>query len=91
MPMLLVEVTRAWEAAATAEATRVMVVLPAWDSATLLVKDVEDWATLEEREALERVPRVEVENAATLASAHEYAEGFVWKIALLEGELVADD
>jgi hypothetical protein len=45
----------------------------AWDSATLHVKDARDWATLAEREALERVSRVEVENATPLASAHEDA------------------
>jgi hypothetical protein len=33
---------------------------------------------------------VEAENAAALASASEDAEGFVRKIALLEGELVAE-
>jgi hypothetical protein len=30
---------------------------------------------------------VEAENAVALASAHEDAEGLVWKIALLKGEL----
>jgi hypothetical protein len=36
---------------------------------------VEDWATLAERKAQERVSRVEVENSTTLASAREDAEG----------------
>jgi hypothetical protein len=49
---------------------------------------VEDWATLVERVARERVSRVEVESAAMLASAHEEAKCLVWKITLLEGELV---
>jgi hypothetical protein len=48
---------------------------------------VEDWATLAEREAQERVSRVETENAVVLASACEDAEGLVRKVALLEGEL----
>jgi hypothetical protein len=45
--------------------------LPAWDSATLCVKDVEDQAALAEREALERVSRVEAENVMALASTRE--------------------
>jgi hypothetical protein len=45
------------------------------DSAALSVKDEEDHATLVEREALERVLRAEVENATTLASTCEDAEG----------------
>jgi hypothetical protein len=61
----------------------------AQDSATLHVKDVEERATLAERKALKRVSRVEVEDAATLASANEDAKHFVQKIALLEGELAA--
>jgi hypothetical protein len=51
---------------------------------------VEDRDALVERVALEKVSRVEVENATELASAREDAEGFVWKIALLEGELVVE-
>jgi hypothetical protein len=43
-----------------------------------------------EREALERVSRMEAENAAALASAREDVKGFVRKIALLKGELVAE-
>jgi hypothetical protein len=57
------------------------------DSATILVKDVVDWAALAERKALERVSRVEVENAVALASTCKDAEGLLRKIALLEGEL----
>jgi hypothetical protein len=41
----------------------------AWDSATLLIKDVEDRASLAEREDLEWVSRVE--NATALASTRE--------------------
>jgi hypothetical protein len=43
-----------------------------------------------EREALERVSRVEVENIMVLASTREDAEGFVRKIAHLEGDLVVE-
>jgi hypothetical protein len=81
---LQVEVTRAWEATATAEATRVMTVLATYtsaqeadaaqDSIALRVKDVEDQATPVERESWERVSRVEAENAVVLASTHEDAE-----------------
>jgi hypothetical protein len=60
----------------------------AWGSTVIHVKDAEDQAGLMEREARERVSRVEAENTAALASAHEDAEGLVRKIALLEGELV---
>jgi hypothetical protein len=55
-----------------------------------MVSGVEDWTALAEREALETMSRVEVENAMMLASAHEDAEGLVRKIVLLEGELVAE-
>jgi CYTH domain-containing protein len=82
------------------EAARIAVVLAtktssqgaaaAWDSATLRVKDVEDRATLAEREVLERVSRVEAENTMALASARLDVKGFIWKIALLEGELAAE-
>jgi hypothetical protein len=51
------------------------------------IKDAEDRAALAERKAQDRVPRVEMENATTLASANEDAKGHVWKITLLEGEL----
>jgi hypothetical protein len=64
--MLLAEVTQAWEVAAAAEATRIVVIIAvetsaqeaivAWDSTTLRVKDAKDEAALVEREALERVP-----------------------------------
>jgi hypothetical protein len=59
-----------------------------WDNTALHVKDAEDWATLVEREALERVSRVEAENAVVLGSVYEDVEGFVQKIALLQSELV---
>jgi BMFP domain-containing protein YqiC len=45
---------------------------------------------LVEREALERVSRVDVENVIVLASAREDAEGFARKIALLEDKLTAE-
>jgi hypothetical protein len=60
MPTLRTKVTRAWEVAATAEAARVTAVLAAetfareatttWGSAMILVKEVEDWDALTERE-----------------------------------------
>jgi hypothetical protein len=98
VPALLVEVTQAWVAAAAAKAARVAVVLAIEPSAqevaaarcsdALRVKDAEDQATLGKREALERVSRVESENAVALAFACEDAKGFVQKNALLESELV---
>jgi hypothetical protein len=48
-----------------------------WDSTTLRVKDAEDRAALGEREARERVSRVEAKNAMALASVPEDAEGLV--------------
>jgi hypothetical protein len=87
--------TEAWEAAATMEAARVTVVLDAnnftqegaaaRDSATILVKDAEDWATLAEREARERVSRVEAESATVLASAHEEALSCALPMSVLHG------
>jgi hypothetical protein len=59
----------------------------AWDSATIRVKDVKYQTTLVEREAWERVSRVEAENIMVWVSAHEDVEGLVQKITLLEGEL----
>jgi hypothetical protein len=100
VPTLLAEVTWAREVAAVAETACFMVVLSvetsthevavAWDNAALCVKDAEDWATLAEREALERVSRVEAANTMALASASEDAKGFVRKISLLEGELASE-
>jgi hypothetical protein len=43
-----------------------------------------------EREARERVSRMEVDNAVMSAFSHDYAEGLVRKIALLEDELVEE-
>jgi hypothetical protein len=40
--------------------------------------------------ALEKVSRVEAQNAMALASAREDAKDFLQKIALLEGELAAE-
>jgi hypothetical protein len=63
MPTLLMEATWARDTATTVESTRVTVVLATEtfaqeavmvrDSAALRVKDVENWATLEKRVALE--------------------------------------
>jgi hypothetical protein len=100
VPALLVKVTQAWETAVATEAACAMAMLTiedsaleavaAQDSAALYVKDAEDRATLPKREALERVSRVEVENATVLASAREDVKGLAWKIALLEDELGAE-
>jgi hypothetical protein len=98
VPVLRAEVTQAWEATTTVVAARVVAVLGAeasaleaavaWDSTAVRVKDVEDRAPLAEREARERVSRVEAENATMLASARKDVESLVRKIALLKGELV---
>jgi hypothetical protein len=86
------EVIWAWEAAcaivvcAVKDTAQDAVV--AWESAMNLVKEVEDHAALAEMVAQERVSRLEVESATTLASAHREAEVFAQRIALLEGELV---
>jgi hypothetical protein len=58
----------------------------AWESTTTLVKDTEDRAALVEREAWERVSRVEAESAVALVSTREEVEGLVQKVTLLEGE-----
>jgi hypothetical protein len=86
VPALLAEVTQVQEATAAMEAARVAVVLATeastreaaavWDSTALRVEEVEGWATLAEREVLQRVLRVEVETTMALASAREDAEGF---------------
>jgi hypothetical protein len=62
-------------------------VATAWDSATLHIKDVEDHAGLEDKEALERVSWVEAENSTALTSVREDVEGLALKITLLEDEL----
>jgi hypothetical protein len=49
----------------------------AQDSAAILIKDVEDRVPLAEREAWERVLRVEAESIMTLAFAHNKVEGLV--------------
>jgi hypothetical protein len=87
-----------WEETAAMEAARVTAVLAAetsaqeatvaWDSATFCIKGAEDRAALVEREARERVSRVEAENTVPLASAHEDVEGRARKVTLLEGELL---
>jgi BMFP domain-containing protein YqiC len=59
----------------------------AWECVTALVRDAEDWVALAEREAWERVSRVEVESAVVLASARGEVEDFAQRIALLESEL----
>jgi hypothetical protein len=62
----------------------------AQDSTALCFEDTEDRASLVEREAWERVSRVEAENTTAMASAREDAEGLVRKITLLEGELAEE-
>jgi hypothetical protein len=100
VPVLLVEVTRSWEAATAAEAACIAAMLAAKtfaqeasaarDSASLHVKDAEDQAALVEREVLERMSRAEAKNATMLVSAREDAEGLVQKMVLLEGELAVE-
>jgi hypothetical protein len=100
VPALLVELTQAQEVVTIAEATHAMTVLAAetstreaaaaWDNVTLCVKDVEDWASLAEREALEWLSRVEAENVAALASTDEDGEGLPRKVTLLEDELTVE-
>jgi hypothetical protein len=97
VPTLRVEVTRVREAASAVEVAHVAVVLAVetsaqeaaitWDSTAAQVKDAGDQAALTEREARERMSRVEAESTVGLASAHEETKGLVWKIVLLEGEL----
>jgi hypothetical protein len=70
--------------------TSVHEAMAAWHGSALRIKDAEDWATLMERETLEKVSRVEVENATVLSSTHEDVEGFLQKIALLEDELATE-
>jgi hypothetical protein len=77
VPTLLGVVTRVLDIAATAEAA-------------LRVKDAEDRAALMEREALERVLRVEAENDTAFASACEDVEALSWKITLLKDELAVE-
>jgi hypothetical protein len=58
------------------------------DSAVICIKDMDDRATLAQREAQVRVSRVEAETTVENASTHEDVEGLVRMIAFLEGELV---
>jgi hypothetical protein len=60
----------------------------AQESATTLFRDAKDRAALAEREAWERVSRVEADSAVRLTSAHEEVEGLARRIAHLEDELV---
>jgi hypothetical protein len=97
VPTLRVVVTWAREAAVATEAARVVTVLAtetstweataARESAVIHVRDAEDWPTMAEGEAWERLLRVEEENTVALASAHKDVDGVVRKIAVLEGEL----
>jgi hypothetical protein len=57
------------------------------ESIVAVVRAVEDRAALAERDAQERVSRVEVESATVLASTHGEAEDLAQRIFLLEGEL----
>jgi chromosome segregation ATPase len=57
-----------------------------WDGTVVRINDAEDQVAQVEREAQERVSRME-ENAAALASTREDIEGHVQKVTLLEGEL----
>jgi hypothetical protein len=57
------------------------------ERATVLIQEAEARPTLAEREAQERVSKVEVESATMLASARGEVKGFTRRVALLEGEL----
>jgi hypothetical protein len=52
------------------------------------IREAEAWVVLAEREARERMSRMEVESAAVLASTCGEDEGFTQRISFLEGELV---
>jgi hypothetical protein len=91
------EVTRAWEATVVVKVVRVEAVRDAeasaqevavtWESIATVIRDAEDRAALAEREARERVSRVEAESATTLASSRGEVEDLAWWIALFEGGL----
>jgi hypothetical protein len=91
------EVTRAWEATVVVKVVRVEAVRDAeasaqevavtWESIATVVRDAEDRAALAEREARERVSRVEAESATTLASSRGEVEDLAWWIALFEDGL----
>jgi hypothetical protein len=51
------------------------------------VRDAEARAALAEREAWERVLRVEAKSASALASGRGEAEDLAWRMALIEGDL----
>jgi hypothetical protein len=85
-----------WEATATMQVTRSGAVLATETSAqedvatrgraVAWVEDAEDRAALMEREAWERMLRVEEESTVVLASTREETESLVRKVTLLEGE-----
>jgi hypothetical protein len=52
-----------------------------------LIDEAEAQANLAEKEAQERVSKVEAESVASLASCCGEADGFARRVALLEGEL----
>jgi hypothetical protein len=60
----------------------------AWESTVAFVMEAEARATTAEREARERVSKMEAESAAALAYARGEVVGFTRRIALLECELV---
>jgi prophage DNA circulation protein len=98
VPELQEEVIRAWEVVVAVEAACATVVRFAVASAqevaaarqrvAFLIQEVEARATLAEREARERRSKVEAESVVALASARGEVEGFTWRVALREGELV---
>jgi hypothetical protein len=57
------------------------------ESTVILVTDVDDRATLADKEARERVSRLVAESVMPLASAQEVVESFTQSVALLEGAL----
>jgi hypothetical protein len=62
--------------------------IEARESIMALIRDAKARAALAEREAQERVTRLEVDSTVALDSTREKAEGFAQRIALLEGELL---
>jgi hypothetical protein len=62
----------------------------ACDGATFCIREMEDWFAMAEWQASERESRAEVEHLTTLASACTDTEGIMWRISLLEGELVEE-
>jgi hypothetical protein len=59
-----------------------------WERTTTFMKEAEVQATLAEREAWERVSKVEAKSATSVVSTREEADGLTQVVALLEGDLM---